>query len=141
MPKQIIQDAFGELLETGQQVVQAGKKVITGAEQDKTKIKQSAADPEAQAKAQIDRLKKQDATQSAAAYRQTQDAIQLYRRQKASQPRKYVVGVSGYDEQQHKDPETFFDKLKKIKEKAAAKLPWTSKQGMGTGEIRRGTSG
>ena len=141
MPKTIIQDVFGELLETGQQAVQAGKKVVTGMEQDKTKIEQGPADPEAKAKAQIERLKKQDAQQSAAAYKQIQEQIQQIRRQKASQPRKYVAAAAGYDEQQHKDPETFFDKMKKLKEKAAAKLPWTSKQGMGTGEIRRGTSG
>ncbi len=141
MPKQIISDAFGELLETGQQMVQAGKKVVTGVEQDKTKSKQGAVDPEAKVKAQIERLKKQDAMQSANAYKQIQEQIQQIRRQKASAPRKYVTAVSGYDEQQHQDPETFFDKMKKLKEKALAKLPWTSKQGMGTGEIRRGTSG
>ena len=148
MPKQVIQDAFGELLEIGKATAKAAQQVVTGldmAERGSSSQPQGsgqkAVDPEAKAKAQIERLKKQDASQSAAAYKQIQDQIQLLRRQKASQPRKYVVGVSGYDEQQHKDPETFFDKLKKIKEKAAAKLPWTSKQGMGTGEIRRGTSG
>lgn len=148
MPKTIIQDAFGELLETGKATAKAAKQVVTGldaAEQGAASqpqgAGQKAVDPEAKAKAQIERLKKQDAAQSTAAYKQIQEQIQLYRRQKASQPRKYVAAAVGYDEQQHKDPETFFDKMKKLKEKAAAKLPWTSKQGMGTGEIRRGTSG
>lgn len=150
MPKQIIQDVFGELLETGKATVSAAKQAVTGTGLDAVErgdqsqpqgSGQKAIDPEAKAKAQIERLKKQDAAQSATAYKQIQEQIQLYRRQKATQPRKYVTAATGYDSQQHKDPETFWEKLKKQKEKLAAKLPWTSKQGMGTGEIRRGVSG
>jgi len=90
---------------------------------------------------QIKQLRKIDDRQSRQAYKQIQEQIQVIRRRKASQPRKYVTGKAGFDEEQIKDPETFFDKMKKKKEKIAKKLPWTSKKGAGTGEIRRGVSG
>jgi hypothetical protein len=77
------------------------------------------------------------------AYKQIQEQIRLIQKKKASQPRKYVTGKDGFDEEQVKDPETYFDKLKKKKEEQKKKglLPWTRKKGMGTGEIRRGVSG
>src|SRR3989344_5262739 len=98
MPKTIVQDAFGELLETGKATARAAKQVVTGldmaekgASSQPPGSHKKAVDPEAQAKKQIERLKKQDSAQSAAAYKQIQEQIQLYRRQKASAPRKYVT--------------------------------------------------
>lgn len=92
-------------------------------------------------KEQIKRLSDIDKRRSAQAYEEIQRQIRLIQRQKSSQPRKYVTAATGFDEEQVKDPETWFDKMKKKKDEASKKLPWTSKQGMGTGEITRGVSG
>ena len=75
-------------------------------------------------------------------YEEIQQQIQLVRRKKKAEPEKYVTAAAGYDPLQHQDPETFWQKVKKKQEEAKKKLlPWTSKQGMGTGEITRGVSG
>jgi len=86
-------------------------------------------------------LSEMDKRRSQQAYEEIQRQIRLVQRQKASQPRKNVTGAAGFDQEQVKSPETFFEKMKKKKEEMAKKLPWTSKQGMGTGEITRGVSG
>lgn len=149
MPKQIIGDVFGELLETGKATVKAGKKAVSGAvgldwlEKMAPAKKPATAvqDDDQQQKEQIKRLSDMDKRRSQQAYEEIQRQIQLIQRQKASQPRKYMIGAAGFDQEQVKSPETFFDKMKKKKEEMAKKLPWTSKQGMGTGEITRGVSG
>ena len=101
----------------------------------------AASDDDQQQKDQIKRLSEMDKRRSRQAYEEIQRQIQLIQRQKASQPGKYVTGATGFDEERVKSPETFFEKVKKKKEEMAKKLPWTSKQGMGTGEITRGVSG
>lgn len=129
---QVIRDVVGELLETGKATVQAGKKTVADP---------VVQDEDQQQKEQIKRLSDMDKRRSRQAYEEIQRQIQLIQRQKASQPRKYMTGATGFDEEQVKSPETFFDKMKKKKEEMSKKLPWTSKQGMGTGEITRGVSG
>lgn len=165
MPKQIISDVFGELLETGKATVQAGKKAVADVASQAVKTvsghkprqdvsgldwlekmtpaKKPAAvsDDDQQQKEQIKRLSEMDKRRSEQAYEEIQRQIRLVQKQKASQPRKYVTGATGFDQEQVKAPETFFEKVKKKKEEMAKKLPWTSKQGMGTGEITRGVSG
>jgi hypothetical protein len=149
MPKQIIGDVFGELLETGKATVKAGAKAVSGVAgldwlekmaPAKKPIK-TTGDEDQQQKEQIKRLSDMDKRRSQQAYEEIQRQIQLVQRQKASQPRKNVTGAVGFDQEQVKSPETFFEKVKKKKEEMAKKLPWTSKQGMGTGEITRGVSG
>ena len=171
MPKRIASSVFGELLETGKQTVKQSKKAAgdiaqkavktvaghksstpkrdlsgldwlekgTAAVGSKKKITQQQDDKVRMD--QVKQLRKVDKRESVQAYKQIQEEIQIIRKRKASQPRKYVSGKADFDEEQIKDPETFFDKMKKKKEKMAKKLPWTSKKGAGTGEIRRGVSG
>ena len=176
MPKSIVGDVFGELLETGKATVKAGAKAVGSVASQAVKTvsghkpggggqqpalprqdvsgldwlekmapakKPTAAvqDDDKQQKEQIKRLSEMDKRRSRQAYEEIQRQIQLIQRQKASQPRKYVTAATGFDEEQVKAPETFFEKVKKKKEEMAKKLPWTSKQGMGTGEITRGVSG
>jgi len=169
MPKRIVRDVFGELLETGKQTAKAGKKAAgdvakqtaktlvghkpsgggdavlgklekgVSAQAGKPAAKQ-LTDEEIRGK-QIKRLQEMDKKQSSQVYKQIQDQIRMIRKQKASQPRKYVTGKAEFDEEQVKSPETFWEKMKKKKEEAKKILPWTSKKGMGTGEVRRGVSG
>jgi len=170
MPKTIARDVFGELLETGKQTAKAGKKAVgdvakqtaktlaghkpgdgggtvlgklekaASAQAGKPAAKQ-LTDEEVREK-QIKRLQEMDKKQSSQAYKQIQDQIRMIQKQLASQPRKYVTGKAEFDEEQVKSPETFWEKMKKKKEEAGKKiLPWTSKKGAGTGEIRRGVSG
>lgn len=103
--------------------------------------KAKEAEEEKQRREQLLRLKAMDKKQSQRMYEEIQRQIQLYRRKKKLEPGKYVTGAAGYDPRQHQDPETFWDKVKKKQAEAKKKLPWTSKQGMGTGEITRGVSG
>jgi len=151
MPKgnSVVRDVFGELLETGKATVKAGAKAVSGMagldwlekmapSQKPTTV---AGDEDKQQKEQIKRLSEMDKRRSQQAYEEIQRQIRLVQRQKASQPRKNVTGAAGFDQEQVKSPETFFEKMKKKKEEMAKKLPWTSKQGMGTGEITRGVSG
>jgi len=154
----VVRDVFGELLETGKATVKAGIKAVSGqkpsvARQDvsgldwlekmapQKKPAAAVSDDDQQQKEQIKRLAETDKRRSRQAYEEIQRQIRLVQRQKASQARKYVTGATGFDEEQVKAPETFFEKVKKKKEEMAKKLPWTSKQGMGTGEITRGVSG
>ena len=149
MPKQIIGDVFGELLETGKATVKAGVKAVSGMAgldwlekmAPSQKPTTAVGDEDKQQKEQIKRLSEMDKRRSQQAYEEVQRQIQLVQREKASQPRKYVTGAAGFDQEQVKSPETFFEKVKKKKEEMSKKLPWTSKQGMGTGEITRGVSG
>lgn len=165
----IASDVFGELLETGQQTVKAGvkaagdvakqavKTTLGSAKSDASGLdwlekmssqKQQSMPPvkseksrETEQKMQSDRLAKIDKQRSQQAYEEIQRQIQMIRRQKQAEPPKAVIGATGYDKQQHEDPESFWDKMKKKKEAIKNKLPWTSKQGMGSGEITRGVSG
>ncbi len=148
MPKQIVRDVFGELLETGKATVKAGAKAVSDIagldwleKMAPAKKPVVVGDDDQQQKEQIKKLSELDKRRSRQAYEEIQRQIQLIQRQKASQPRKYVTGAAGFDEEQVKSPETFFEKVKKKKEEMVKKLPWTSKQGMGTGEITRGVSG
>jgi len=91
---------------------------------------------------QLIKLKELDNRRSKQMYEEIQQAIMMIRRKKKLEPEKYVTAAAGYDPLQHRDPETFWQKVKKKQEEAKKKLlPWTSKQGMGTGEITRGVSG
>lgn len=187
MPKKVVSDVFGELLETGKATAKAGTKAagdiakgtVKSALGQKQSTSQQPATPRslpssrpksqdsmdwlergasrqkaaAEAKQkeqmedqrreeQIDRLKEMDDKRSVQAYKQIQDQIRMIQKKKASQPRKYVTAATEFDDEQVKDPESYFDKMKKKKEEMKNKfLPWTKKKGMGTGEIRRGASG
>lgn len=90
---------------------------------------------------QLEKMKQLDNKRSRQMYEEIQQQIQLIRKKRAMVPTKNITGAAGYDPQQHQDPETFWDKVKKKKEEAKKKLPWSSKQGMGTGEITRGVAG
>ncbi|MCX6817162.1 MAG: hypothetical protein NTZ93_04830 [Candidatus Beckwithbacteria bacterium] len=145
MPKgnSVSGDVFGELLETVKQTVKAGAKVVQPEKISATKThQQKTDDSEEKTRAeQIRRLAEVDKKQSRQAYEEIQNEIKMIRKRQAATPRKYVVAATGYDKEQHENPESFWDKMKKKKETMKKKLPLTSKQGMGTGEITRGVSG
>lgn len=104
--------------------------------------KAKEAEEEKQRKEQLERMKALDKKQSRQMYEEIQQAIQIIRKKKKMEPEKYVTAATGYNPEQHQNPETFWQKVKKKQEEAKKKLmPWTSKQGMGTGEITRGVSG
>lgn len=86
-------------------------------------------------KEQLTQLQALDKKRSRQMYEEIQQQIQLIRKKKAAEPPKSVTGATGYNPEQPQKPESFKEKLKKTI------LPWTSKQGMGTGEITRGVSG
>lgn len=168
MPKQIVKDVFGELLETGKATAKAGKKaagdVAKGAvkaasghspkssdsldwlekgmarQKKAAKVKQAKSEDQ-QREDQIDKLKNMDNRRSSQAYKQIQDQIRMIQKQKEAKPRKYITAETGFDEEQVKDPETYFEKMKKKKEEMKKKLPWNKPKVGGTGELRRGASG
>lgn len=148
MPKQIIRDVYGELLEIGKQTVKHSKKAVKSvmgldADDSQELNQQMYGSGENKPGKMIDdknskpddlsRLANLDKSRSSQLYKEIQERIALERRRKKSQPRKYESGKDDFDEEQVKDPESFFDKLKKKKEVA--------KKGMGTGELARGVSG
>lgn len=94
---------------------------------------------------ELTRLDALDKRQSKQMYQQIQDEIHKWQKIREQEKRagtgKNTTGAAGYDPEQHQDPEGFWEKMKKKQEEAKKKLPWTSKQGMGTGEITRGVSG
>lgn len=170
MPKKIVRDVFGELLETGKQTAKAGKKAAGGVakqtvktlaghkpkvssglsgrdwlERGKPSVGRKVPQQQDEDKAreeQLKRLKETDKRQSMQAYKQIQEQIRLIQKKKASQPRKYVTAKPDFDLEQAKKPLTYWEKIKKKQEEMRKKiLPWTAKKGMGTGEIRRGVSG
>jgi hypothetical protein len=106
-----------------------------------TQTKKAQAEQEQKQREQLEKMKELDNKRSRQMYEEIQQQIQLIRKKKIQEPAKYVTGAAGYNPEQHQDPETFWDKVKKKQEDAKKKLPWTSKQGMGTGEITRGVSG
>ena len=97
--------------------------------------KKAQQEQEKRQKEQVDKMKQLDKRRSQQMYEEIQQQIQLIRRKKAAQPAKYVTGAAGYDPEKQQKQESFKEKLKRTI------LPWTSKQGMGTGEITRGVSG
>lgn len=105
------------------------------------KVNDNQKDQELKEKQQVERLKAMDQKRSAQMYEEIQRELSMIRRKKAMEPTKNITGATGYDPEQHQNPESFWDKMKKKKEAMKKKLPWTSKQGMGTGEITRGVSG
>ena len=167
MPKQIVRDVFGELLETGKQTVKQSKKAVGdvvlkagktlvgrddeqelsrelyGPSDGKKKVSKVKSREQHQAE-EIRRLGNLDKQKSMQMYKEIQEKILLERRKKLSVQRKYETGKAEFDEEQVKDPETFFEKLKKKREemkKNKSKLSLSSKKGMGTGELSRGPSG
>ena len=165
MPKQMIQDVFGELLETGKQAVKQSKKAVgdvtkgavksvvgmDASESDELNQKMYGSGEEVVSKPQsqetnqskqISRLANLDKQKSMQMYKEIQEKIKIERRKKQEQHRKYETGKAEFDDEQVKDPDSFFEKLKKKKEEMKKdKLSLSSKQGMGTGEIARGVSG
>lgn len=159
MTKTIVRDVFGELLETGKTAAKfpplpAGQPRTARSDsgldwlekmapqQTPAGLTQSQLEEEKRRKEQIERLRNIDKRRSQQAYEEIQKQIQLYRRQKTLQPRQYVTAQPGYDKEQHENPESFWDKVKKKKEAIQKKLlPWTARQTIGTGEITRGVSG
>lgn len=104
--------------------------------------KAKEAEEDKKQKEQLVRLKDLDRRRSRQMYEEIQQAIQLIRKKQAAEPTQSVTGVAGYNPEQHQDPETFWEKVRKKQAEAKKKLmPWTSKQGMGTGEVTRGVSG
>ena len=97
--------------------------------------KAKEAEEEKTQKEQLVQLQALDKKRSREMYEEIQRQIRLIRKKKAAQPPKSVTGAAGYNPEQQQKPESFKEKLKKTI------LPWTSKQGMGTGEITRGVSG
>ena len=141
MVKQIAKAVAGEWLETGKQTVKKAKLLVTGVKTEEVVKDLYGADEESLNKERLKKLKETDKKKSSQRYREIQEKIKLERKKKASQPRKYVTGKAGFDEQQVKEPEKFFDKVKKKKEKEKDKLPLRAKKGMGTGERWRGAGG
>lgn len=92
------------------------------------------AEEEKKQKEQLTQLQALDKKRSREMYEEIQQQIRLVRQKQAAEPPKYVSGATGYNPEKQK-PESFKEKLKRTI------LPWTSKQGMGTGEITRGVSG
>jgi len=107
----------------------------------KPKVDPDAKKREDEQKKQTERLANLDKQRSRQMYEEIQKQIMLIRKKKQSQPAKYITGASGYDKEQHENPESFWDKVRKKKEALKKKLPWQSRQSMGTGEITRGVSG
>lgn len=97
--------------------------------------KTKEVEAEKKQKDQLAQLKAIDKKRSREMYEEIQQQIQLIRKKKAAEPSKSITGATGYNPEQPQKPESFKEKLKKTI------LPWTSKQGMGTGEITRGVSG
>ncbi|MDZ4229343.1 MAG: hypothetical protein U1C50_03780 [Patescibacteria group bacterium] len=107
---------------------------------DAKKAKEAEADKTQ--KDQLARLKALDKKRSQAMYAEIQQQIQLIRKQKDARPPQAVTGAAGYNPEEHQDPKSYWDKVKKQQAEAKKqKLPWTSKQSMGTGEVTRGVSG
>lgn len=96
--------------------------------------KAKEAEEDKKQKEQLVRLKALDRRRSREMYEEIQQQILLIRKKTAAEPPKYVSGATGYNPEKQK-PESFKEKMKRTI------LPWTSKQGMGTGEITRGVSG
>ena len=170
MPKKIVQGVLGELIETGKVTAKAGKKAagdvvkqvgktVVGQKTDTgnelsgldwlekgpggvKSVKSKKADDKLQTD-QVKKLTDVDNRQSRKAYEQIQQQIQILRQQKTSAPRKYETGKDKFDEEQVKDPDSFFEKMKKKREEAekSKDLPGTKKSLGGTGELARGTSG
>ncbi len=168
MPKRIVKAAVGELLETGKQtakqgkaaavsvVKQAGKSLVGqidneevvdslyGVDKPKDKKRKESGKKLSQEDQQIKKLENLDKMQSQKRYKEIQEEINLVRKKKEQEAKKYVTGAAGFDEEQVKDPESYFDKMEeKEKEQKKKKKDFSlqSKQGMGTGEVQRGASG
>ncbi|MEA3355576.1 MAG: hypothetical protein U9Q63_03780 [Patescibacteria group bacterium] len=166
MPNRVIKDVFGELLETGKQVKRQSKKAVSdiskqigktlvGRDKDDEEMTRELYSPseipsskskkkKPEKPENIKRLEKIDKQKSRQMYKEIQEKIKLERRKKKEKYRKYESGKAEFDDEQVKDPESFFEKLKKKKEerkKNKDKLSLSTKKGMGTGEIGRGTSG
>jgi len=163
----VARDVLGELLETGKQTVKAGgkavgdiagqtaKTIISGGNRQlgtaekgqkqqvtvgmkKQKADMNKMSPEEQIKKMAD-LDKRRAKQG---YEEIQRQIQVLRKKREIEPRKYETGKKGFDEEQVKDPESFWDKMKKKKEKAEKKkkgMPLSVQKGKTSTEIRRGS--
>ncbi len=109
------------------------------------RAKKAQAEQEQKQKEQVKAMDTLDKKRSANMYREIMDEIKklemLREKEKREGTAEYITAKAGYDPEQHKNPEKFWDKVKKKQAEAKKKLPWTSKQGMGTGEITRGVSG
>src|SRR3989338_7956193 len=147
MVQPLVQDDFEKQLEKGQQpAVKTPPKPAVGMDWlepgfggrrfgDDAAKKAKEAEEEKNQKEQLVKLQALDKKRSREMYEEIQRQIRLIRKKKAAQPPKSVTGAAGYNPEQQQKPESFKEKLKKTI------LPWTSKQGMGTGEITRGVSG
>ena len=165
--KGIARDVLGELLETDKQTVKAGgkavgdiagqtaKTVISGgnrqlgsAEKDqkgqmaaKTK-KQQVDMNKMSVEEQIKKMADLDKRRARQGYEEIQEQIKLLRKKKEAEPRKYETGKKEFDEEQVKDPESFWDKMKKKKKKAEKDkkgMPLSVQRAKTGTEIRRGS--
>jgi len=163
----IVRDVVGELLETGKQTVQAGgkamgdiagqtaKTIISGGNRqlgttEKSQKGQMTAKAKKQQKdmskmsteEQIKKMANLDKRRAKQGYEEIQRQIQVLRKKKESEPRKYEVAKSDFDKEQVEDPESFWDKMKKKKKEAEKKkksMPLSVQKGKTSTEIRRGS--
>ncbi len=161
MVKQIARAVVGELLETGKQTIKASSQVVTGLPKNASGSMKNKGETEefidslygvskGEKKAtkalkkgsqEIGQLKDLDKLRSQKRYREIQEELKLVSKKKQHNPRKYITGQTGFDEEQVKDPENYFDKQKKKQEEQKKKqkdLSLKAKKGMGTGEIKVG---
>jgi len=165
--KGIARDVVGELLETGRQTVKAGgkaagdiagqtaKTIISGGNRqlgssEKGQKKQMTAKTKKQqtdmsqmsAEEQIKKMADLDKRRAKQGYEEIQEQIKLLRKNKEAEPRKYETGKKEFDEEQVKDPKSFWDKMKDKKTKAEKdkkRLPLSVQKGKTSTEIRRGS--
>ncbi len=163
----IARDVLGELLETGKQTVKAGgkaagdiagqtaKTIISGGNrqlgsaekgqkgQMTAKVKKQQKDmSKMSAEEQIKKMADLDKRRAKQGYEEIQRKIQVLRKKRKAEPRKYETGKKGFDEEQGKDPDSFWDKMKKKKEKTEKdkkRVPLSVQKGKTSTEIRRGS--
>jgi len=163
----IARDVLGELLETGKQTVKAGgkaagdiagqtaKTIISGGNRqlgsaEKGQKKQMTAQAKKQqsdmskmsSKEQIKKMAELDKRRAKQGYEEIQRQIQILRKKRETEPGKDETGKADFDEEQVKDPKSFWDKMKKKRKEAEKKkkgMPLSVQKGKTSIEIRRGS--
>jgi|GEM_PF-4075773 len=165
MANQVFRDVAGELLEVGKSTVKASGKAVGDVAKQvaKTVINRQDTDEmvsslygknekkaekmmdsnkgEGDESEKIEKMSKLDDVKSQERYKQIQEEIRIEIRKKKEQPRKYVTGQTGFDEERIEDPESYFDKQEKKQDQIKdeqKKVSLKAKKGMGTGEIKVG---
>ncbi|MEK7622317.1 MAG: hypothetical protein AAB430_00470 [Patescibacteria group bacterium] len=129
---------LGEILESGQQVSQpAGLDWLEKMAPQVKKQPQKPDDDEQKQKQQLERLKEIDKKRSREMYEAIQQEIEMIRKKRDSQPRKYISGTTGFEA----DPEVRQKKFLEQQKKKDDDLSAATKASMGTGEANRGAVG